>query len=147
MDLFIIKRFVVPDPSKSSVLVRVGIAFIFCMSMEFWKIQRFDRNFSNEPHSFVYVRSPLMRRGWGKLEPNSYIRYYRMSAIEIPGEFYICVLIRPFTLLLKLLKPPDKPYSQEKPWTRIEELASPMSQYFIVASLDRTSFLVYPDNR
>ena len=37
--------------------------------------------------------------------------------------------------------------SQEKPWTRREELAPPMSKYFVVASLDRTSFLVYPDSR
>uniref|UniRef100_A0A8S0XAA4 Uncharacterized protein n=1 Tax=Spirodela intermedia TaxID=51605 RepID=A0A8S0XAA4_SPIIN len=26
------------------------------------------KNLSNEPHSFVYVRSPLMKRGWGKID-------------------------------------------------------------------------------
>ncbi|GJT29809.1 hypothetical protein Tco_0910084 [Tanacetum coccineum] len=37
------------------------------------------RNLSNEPHSFIYVRSPLMRRGWGKLEPNSYSDEYERN--------------------------------------------------------------------
>ncbi|KAJ0716148.1 putative H(+)-transporting two-sector ATPase [Helianthus annuus] len=40
---------------------------------------RLRRNLSNEPHSFVYVRSPLMRRGWGKLEPNSYSDEYERN--------------------------------------------------------------------
>ena len=40
-----------------------------------------------------------------------------ISAIEIPRELHICVLIRPFILSWSSIFPPNEPYIQDKPWT------------------------------
>jgi hypothetical protein len=133
MDLLIIKRFVVPDPASpellfqqkdhNKLLVKVlswsewGYHFSSACLWSFAKPKHLrdryrGRNLSNEPHSFVDVRSPLMKRGWGKLEPKSYSDGYKHNSNSW-GVIHLCI-DKTVHNFLKLDLPPDEPYSQEK---------------------------------
>jgi len=95
MHLFLIKRFVVPDPAsplncylnKSKLCLGPSGDSLSLLHvhevLQNTKISEIDREVvisrTNQPHSFVYVISPLMRRGWGKLEPNSYSDEYKRN--------------------------------------------------------------------
>ena len=54
------------------------------------------RNLLNKLDFFVYIRSPLMRRFGECLNPFPMVM--NIGSMEILGELYICVLIRPFTI-------------------------------------------------
>lgn len=55
-----------------------------------------------------------MKRGWGKLEPNSYSDGYKRNWNSW-GVIHLCI-DKTIHYFLKLdLPPPDKPYSQDKP--------------------------------
>lgn len=107
---------------------------------------RYKGNYlSNKSYSFVYFKSLLMKRGRKKFEPNSYIDEYRYNWI-----FWRIIHLnidKTIHYFLKLNLSPSWIIYLRKLWTKIEEFAPPISKYFVIASLQCTSLLVYLNNR